>query len=137
MRTSVSLGGIGAWLDGGLESPELVLGPREIEHNGRRALSVRAFLPDSRQAWVIDGSHGAGETSRPMRRIHPSGLFEAICPWNENAKQQPYRIRALDGGGEMTTLHDPYYFEPLLTDFDLLRPGDRDSDHRLFHGELG
>ena len=68
------------WLEGGLDTPEFVLGPREIEHNGRRALSVRAFLPDSRQAWLIDGSHGAAETSRPMRRIHPAGLFEAICP---------------------------------------------------------
>ena len=68
MRTSVSLGGIGAWLDGGLDTPELVLGPREIEHNGRRALSVRAFLPDSRQAWLIDGGHGAGAAlGRPGR----------------------------------------------------------------------
>jgi 1,4-alpha-glucan branching enzyme len=119
VRTSVSLGGVGAWLDGGLDTPELVLGPREIEHNGRRALSVRAFLPDSRQAWLIDGSHGAAETSRPMRRIHPAGLFEAICPLATNLPTQPYRIRALDEGGEMKTIHDPYYFEPLLTDFDL------------------
>ena len=104
VRTSVSLGGIGAWLDGGLDTPELVLGPREIEHNGRRALSVRAFLPDSRQAWVIDGSHGAAETSRPMRRIHPAGLYEAICPLARNLPTKPYRIRALDEGGEMKTL---------------------------------
>ena len=48
MRTSVSLGGVGAWLEGGLDTPELVLGPRDIEHIGRRALSVRAFLPDRR-----------------------------------------------------------------------------------------
>src|SRR4051794_26281320 len=54
-----------------------------------------------------------------MRRIHPAGLFEAICPLAENLPQRPYRIRSLNEWGEMTTQHDPYYFEPLLTDFDL------------------
>ena len=119
MRTSVTLGSLSPWLDGNADSPELLLGPREILHKGRRALSVRAFLPDSRQAWLIGGSHGSAEAGQPMRRIHPAGLYEAICPLAENLPHKPYRFRVAGEGGEMTTLHDPYYFEPLLTDFDL------------------
>lgn len=116
MRTSVTLDGVGAWLEGRLESPELVLGPREVVHNGRRALAVRAFLPESKQVWLVDGVE---QVSRSMRRIHPAGLYEAICPLQENEPRRPYQFRVANQEGEMTTQHDPYYFEPLLTDFDL------------------
>ena len=77
VRTSVSLEGMNALLDFQLHNPSDVLGPQTIWHAGRKMLAVRAFLPDSQQAWVVDPAH---EAARPMRRIHPAGLFEAICP---------------------------------------------------------
>jgi 1,4-alpha-glucan branching enzyme len=116
VRTSVSLSGMSALLDGSLSNPSEVLGPREIDDGGRRALAVRAFLPESTQAWLIDPLH---QSSRPMRRVHPAGLYEAICPLGEGTPRRPYQLRFADETGAMNTTHDPYYFEPYLTDFDL------------------
>jgi 1,4-alpha-glucan branching enzyme len=77
-------------------------------------LAVRAYLPDTQQAWVLDPAHAE---SRPMRRIHPAGLFEAICPVPEQPNQR-YQFRVAGNDGEVTTMHDPYSFSSLLTDFD-------------------
>jgi 1,4-alpha-glucan branching enzyme len=108
-----------------------------VEANGRRAIAVRAFLPDAQRAWVVDPRHGK---TRPMRRIHPAGLYEAILEEREARSEgrvsnelvhhsaldprstilvPPYMLRATSYSGETTTMHDPYSFEPLLTDYDL------------------
>jgi 1,4-alpha-glucan branching enzyme len=123
----MSLDGMSALLEGNLTDPFSLLGPHEIEHEGRKVLAVRAFLPETKQAWVLDPGH---ETSRPMRRIHPAGIYEALCPLPIGQAQGKYQLRVATEGGEMTTLHDPYAFEPLLTDFDLHLMG----EGRLFHG---
>ena len=78
MRTNVALESIHRLVQGNHHNPFELLGPHIVDDSGRQALAVRAFLPDSAQAWVVDS--GKGETARPMRRIHPAGLFEAICP---------------------------------------------------------
>ena len=122
MRSTVSLAGINALLDANLGRPADVLGPQTIQREGRKMLAVRAFLPDTQQAWVLDPRHGG---SRPMRRIHPAGLYEALCPLDslnivDDCRTMPaYQLRVADHEGEMKTLHDPYAFAPLLTDFDL------------------
>src|SRR3569623_1396484 len=76
VRSTVTLDGMNALLEGSLARPMDVLGPQTIQHEGRKMLAVRAFLPDARQVWV-EPRHGA---SRAMRRIHPAGLYEAVCP---------------------------------------------------------
>ena len=78
MRTNVSLESIHQLIVGKHENPFELLGPHVVDDAGRQALAVRAFLPQSAQAWVVDRS--PSEPARPMRRIHPAGLFEAICP---------------------------------------------------------
>ncbi len=117
MRTTVALEKIGRLLEGRDENPFELLGPHEVDHSGRRVLAVRAFLPHSRQAWVVDPAHR--DTLRPMRRIHPAGLFEAICPVPDDGGSRRYMIRVADEGGKKTTMHDPYAFPHLLTDYDL------------------
>src|SRR4029079_16711798 len=97
-----------ALLEGRLERPADVLGPQTISHEGRKMLAVRAFLPDTRQAWVLarDGD------SRPMRRIHPAGCYEALGPLDSlnivsDTRAMPaYQLRVADHEGEMKTLHD-------------------------------
>ena len=59
-----------------------------------------------------------------MRRIHPAGFFEAICPLPDgksNGKgSSRYLLRIAEAGGKnITTMHDPYAFPPLLSDYDL------------------
>ena len=115
-RTTVELDQVGPLLAGHYENPFELLGPHEIVSAGRRALAVRAFLPGSAQAWVIDaGKH----EPRPMRRIHPAGLYEAICPVMNDTPNHRYQLRVADGRGTETMMHDPYAFPPLLSDYDL------------------
>ena len=122
MRSTVTLENVNALLEGRLERPTEVLGPQTVQHAGRKMLAVRAFLPDVQQAWLLDPLHGA---SQPMRRIHPAGLYEGLYPFepanivSEGRPMPAYQLRAIDQEGEMKTLHDPYAFSPLMTDFDL------------------
>jgi 1,4-alpha-glucan branching enzyme len=117
VRTSVDLDGVRRLVDGLHENPFDVLGPHEVVDDGRRALAVRAFLPDSAQAWVLDGAQGA--PPRPMRRIHPAGLYEAICPAPQQLHPAQYLLQVADENGRRTVMHDPYAFPPLLSDYDV------------------
>jgi 1,4-alpha-glucan branching enzyme len=108
---------IGRLIEGRHENPFELLGPHEIQEAGRRAMAVRAYLPDSQQAWVVDPAHQ--DAGRPMRRIHPAGLFEAICPVTNGDEASRYMLRVADEGGKKMTIHDPYSFPHLLGEFDL------------------
>jgi 1,4-alpha-glucan branching enzyme len=107
---------MGALVEQNHENPYELLGPHEVTHEGRKAVAVRAFLPDSKQAWVLDPAH---KVSRPMRRIHPAGVYEAICPIQQDEENRRYQLRAANAHGELTTMHDPYSFGSYLTEFDL------------------
>jgi 1,4-alpha-glucan branching enzyme len=132
VRTSVLLDKVGQLVDGQYENPFELLGPHEVEVSGRKALAVRAFLPHTEQAWVVDGAH---EITRPMRRIHPAGLFEAICPTAEEGNRPHYKLRIADNGGEKKEMHDPYAFPHLLTDYDLHLMGE--GTHWQCYDKLG
>lgn len=116
MRTTVKLESVGALLESRHENPFELLGPHEVEHEGGRALAVRAFLPNSSQVWLAHSQHSERQ---PMRRIHPSGLYEAICPWPGREGVARYKLHVEDYTGHQMTMHDPYAFPPLLTEFDL------------------
>ncbi|HEY4235527.1 MAG TPA: 1,4-alpha-glucan branching enzyme, partial [Lacipirellulaceae bacterium] len=140
MSTQLASDTIGQVIHGFHENPFDILGPHEVIDGQRRALAVRAFLPDAQRAWVVDSTHGE---SRPMRQIHPAGLYEAICPIEERGPGSGeqggtdlkaafgfapprmefpslnYQLRVTNQSGETTTMHDPYAFEPMLTDYDL------------------
>ena len=123
-NTQLPLQSIGPVIHGYHENPFEVLGPHEVEQNGRRALAVRAYLPEAERAWVVDSIHGA---TRPMRRIHPAGLYEAVCPTSSDTRHltpdtlstPPYQLRVTYKSGETHTMHDPYAFPPMLTEYDL------------------
>lgn len=131
MRTHVTLESMGALVEGIHANPFELLGPHPVEQDGRQALAVRAFLPDTQQVWVLDTAH---QTARPMRRIHPAGVYEAICPVPKN-RQNHYLFRVSDNEGKMSTMHDPYSFAPLMTDFDLYLFGQ--GRHERIYEKLG
>lgn len=121
MRTGVTLEQIGALIEGQHENPFALLGPHAVECDGRRALAVRAYLPNSPQAWLVDQSH---DKLTPMRRIHPAGIFETICPWDAAETAFEYQLQVADESGNMNVIHDPYAFPSLYTDFDLFLLGE-------------
>jgi 1,4-alpha-glucan branching enzyme len=97
--------------------PFRVLGQHEVATDGVAARVVRAFLPDARQAWVVDLSSGGPGVRRPMERAHPDGLFELVVPGR--AAQFPYRLAIENHEGHSWEFVDAYQFGPVLTDFDL------------------
>ncbi|MCA9128660.1 MAG: 1,4-alpha-glucan branching protein GlgB [Planctomycetales bacterium] len=115
MRTQLSLQGVSRLVDGTLENPAQLLGPHPVTYGDRKAISVRAYLPDSEQVWLVDQ---ADSNVRPMRRVHPSGFYEAICPADSNNSAE-YRLRIASKSGEIFEMKDPYAVAPLLTEFDL------------------
>lgn len=115
MRTQVPLHGIRRVIEGTHENPGEVLGPHRIEHDGREALAVRAYLPGSQQVWLVDKQHRA---VRPMRKIHPAGFYEGVCPLGSMEPNSQYLLRVANERGEVTEMQDPYAVAPLMTDFD-------------------
>jgi 1,4-alpha-glucan branching enzyme len=121
VRTQVALRDVGPLVHGHHEDPFELLGPHEVVEDGRKALAVRAYLPDIQQAWVVDPVNGR---TRPMRRLHPAGLYEAICPGTEDELRRRYLLRVTDKHGERTTTRDAYAFSSMLTDYDLYLLGE-------------
>lgn len=115
MRTQVPLHGIRRVIEGTHENPGEVLGPHRIEQDGREALAVRAYLPGSQQVWLVDKEHRA---VRPMRKIHPAGFYEGLCPLGSTEPNSQYLLRVANERGEVTEMQDPYAVAPLMTDFD-------------------
>ncbi len=115
MKPTLTLDSLSSFLDGKFSNPAGLLGPEVVEQGGRRAMAVRAFLPQCHRAWVVDECH----RQWPMRRLHATGFFEALCPLPAENAPVNYQIQLSDRTGSRRTMHDPYAFEPWFTDFDL------------------
>jgi 1,4-alpha-glucan branching enzyme len=129
VRTQVSLQTIGSILDGTTEQPGQVLGPHEVESDGRKAIAVRAYLPGSSQVWLLDQQHGV---QSPMRRIHPAGIYEGTLPAGEKTN---YRFRVAQSNGKIYDMHDPYSVPSIFTDFDMYLFGS--GRHWQIYNKLG
>ena len=118
VRTTVALEGVRQLIEGRHENPFELLGPHEVTEAGRRALAVRAFLPQSSQAWVVDprprrrgAAHAADSSGRPVRGDLPAA--------GKGRESRATCSASADEGGRKITMHDPYSFPHLLTDYDL------------------
>lgn len=114
MITELTLENIGQIVDGTLQNPTSVLGPHRVDYNGRKAIAVRAFLPETHQAWLLDPR---SSTQHPMRRLHPAGIFEGLLPF-EPQQHLDYRLRTSNANGQMTETLDPYNTPSFLSEFD-------------------
>lgn len=115
MPVDVKMDGVGALVEGRHENPFELLGPHTVERDGSKALAVRAYLPHSKKAWLY---HRSRDLTQPMRRIHPAGLYEAVCPIESQSAKGRYQIRLEDHQGRLITMYDPYSFPPLISDYD-------------------
>jgi len=97
--------------------PFSVLGPHEIAVNGKPGRVVRAFLPDAKNAWIVDLTNGEPGVRAPMQRVHEDGFFEAV--FADRRENFPYRIAVENHERHTWQFVDPYQFGPVLTDYDL------------------
>ena len=96
VRTTVSLDTVNQLVEGRHENPFELLGPHEIDQSGRRAW--RSGRTCRRRPGVGDRS-AAADQALPMRRIHPAGLFEAICPMPSGNGSPRYMLRVAEENG--------------------------------------
>lgn len=116
MRTSVKLEGVGAIIQGKHPDPATILGPHEVDQQGKKTIAVRAFVPDAKQVWI---EHSAHSRPQPMRKLHPGGFYEVFCNARDDSDGRPYALKIVQQNGETTTMHDPYSFPSFWTEFDL------------------
>ena len=116
-----NLGEWSALLAGRHGAPGRLLGPHPLGVSGTgKAPSrrVRAFLPEACRAWVVQVSADGHRVSRPMRRTHRAGIYEAVVPTSYTAASPSYHFRVDDRTLGIREFHDPYAFPTMLTDYD-------------------
>ncbi len=108
--------------------PFAVRGAHPVDILGQPGISVRAYLPGSAQAFLIE-IQGSTETRHPMELIHPYGFFEALMP----GRTFPfaYRLERIDGQGMHHEFLDSYSFRPTVSSYDLYLLGEG-KNYRVF-----
>ena len=86
-----------------------MLGNHVIKQEGKKAVAVRAFLPEAAEAWVVDTWT---KKLYPMEKIHKAGFFQAI--FFDRKDVFPYRLRIESPEGTILEFCDPYSFLPYL-----------------------
>ncbi len=105
--TSLHPDGINALVHGDHGAPRDMLGV----HPDAEGFTVRLLYPTADTVQLL-----IGQERTPMQRLHENGLFQATVAQNPGTTYQ-YEIRTVEG--DTRTIHDPYAFPDMLTDFDL------------------
>lgn len=114
MLTTTKLYDIFHIVNGEHSDPHTVLGMHEMEEDGRKAVEVRAFLPDAAGITVID--YANKRKKYPMERLHADGFFEVTIADREEWFR--YQLEYTDADGNTWRSYDPYSFSPTLSEFD-------------------
>ena len=114
MLTTTKLYDIFHIVNGEHSDPHTVLGMHEMEEDGRKAVVVRAFLPDAAGITVIDYAYY--RKKYPMERLHADGFFEVTIADREEWFR--YQLEYTDADGNTWRSYDPYSFSPTLSEFD-------------------
>lgn len=129
MALKLSQAEIDALITASHREPRSLLGYHEFSRkNDQPVCLVRVLEPDAvavEAFWEDEGTAGA----RPLTRLHEGGLFEGRLDWRRPI--QPYRLRVRYRDGNETIKHDPYYFEPQITDLDRYLFGEG-NHHRIY-----
>jgi 1,4-alpha-glucan branching enzyme len=93
--------------------PFEVLGPHQVQQNGKATWVVRAYLPNADEVWVVCPED---RQEYQMKSVHNPHFFECEIDQKELSN---YQLRVKEGDHERV-IYDPYAFRsPLLTDFDI------------------
>ncbi|MBI3378670.1 MAG: 1,4-alpha-glucan branching protein GlgB [Nitrospirae bacterium] len=110
--------------------PFQALGMHEVKTGGKKAVTVRAFMPETDRAWVVDVVQNK---SHEMEKTHKAGFFEKNFE-NRNDFFQ-YKLKVKTSDNRIAEFFDPYSFLPVLSDFDLHLIGE--GSHYKKYEKLG
>ena len=97
--------------------PRSVLGYHEFARAGEQPIAlVRVLEPDAAEVSIF-WEDEAPAAARPLKRLHVGGLYEGRIPFRRPLV--PYRLKVRYKDGHELVKHDPYFFAPQLSDFDL------------------
>ncbi len=94
--------------------PFSVLGMHPIKINHKDSLIVRTFLPDAKEACVLNPKN---KRNYPFHKTNHQGFFVAFI--EDEKAPFPYKIKITNHHNHTWEIYDPYQFLPILTDFDL------------------
>ena len=114
MATTATLDQIYTLLYSDISDPFSVLGGHEIEHDGKKVISVRAYDPDVSNIYVIDKE---SKKEYKMEKVHKDGFFERIFLDRKNIFD--YTFRKIYADGSEITVADSYSFAPTISEEDL------------------
>jgi 1,4-alpha-glucan branching enzyme len=130
-KQKLSAADIDALVNARYPEPRSLLGYHEVPRKDEHPLClVRALEPD---AEAVEICWDDGESPVTLRRLHAAGLFEGRVPFRRPL--HPYRLRVRYRDGHELTRHDPYFFAPQLSDFDLHLFGE--GNHHGIYYKLG
>jgi 1,4-alpha-glucan branching enzyme len=110
--------------------PFTVLGPHEIEQDGKSVWVVRAYLPDAEAVSVVTPDQ---HKEYPMHSVHHPHFFECVITDAPHLFSYQFKVKS-DGSDRL--IHDPYYFKsPLLTEFDAYLFGE--GNHYQIYEKMG
>jgi len=109
--------------------PRSALGYHEYPQRRAKPACVVRVLEPGASAVSVHWDDEDPARARPLRQIHPGGLFEGRLP--HRRPLVPYRLRVRYPDGHELGRHDPYYFSPQLSDFDLHLFGEG-NHHRIY-----
>ncbi|OGW30594.1 MAG: 1,4-alpha-glucan branching enzyme [Nitrospirae bacterium GWF2_44_13] len=110
--------------------PFQALGIHEVKTDGKKAITVRAFIPEADKAWVVDVVQNK---SHEMEKTHKAGFFEKDFEKKKDFFQYKLKIKTSDN--RIAEFFDPYSFLPVLSDFDLHLIGE--GSHYKKYEKLG
>jgi 1,4-alpha-glucan branching enzyme len=114
-------------------SPRSVLGYHEYAVAGSAPRCVvRVFEPGASEV-IVHWEDEPIAKGIALRKLHAEGLFEGRLP--HRRPLVPYRVQITYRDGTVVSKHDPYYFAPELSDFDLYLFGE--GKHYGIHNKLG
>jgi 1,4-alpha-glucan branching enzyme len=113
--------------------PFTVLGAHVLDVKGKKGIAIRAFLPETESAEVIELKGESEIALHPMSAIGDRGFFEVFIAGRDEVF--PYKLRRRSSTGEVATFYDSYAFLPTLTEFDLYLFNA--GDHHRIYEKLG
>ena len=117
MRTSVSLESIHQLIEGNHHNPFELLGPHVVDDRaGGRWRCGRFCRNRPRLGWSI---RPTATPRGPCAASTRPGCSRRFAPVRPRRNTSRYLLRVADEGGKKITMHDPYAFPHLLTEYDL------------------
>ena len=112
MKTTVSADALNSIIHSQAYNPSNTLGIHEVELDGEKVFSIRAFAPEAASLCVEITEKNTNPI--PMQRLHNDGFFELILPKQDS--RPSYIYKATGANGQSWSYADPYIFPSILTD---------------------